>query len=87
MENLTSTAALALVSFVSGVTLFINWAGNSALLRHFSLIATDRRRNEEVLARTSFKEFRTLLSGVDQKGCEVVIRKVNKISASENVFV
>jgi diguanylate cyclase (GGDEF)-like protein len=53
------------------------------MLRHFSLIATDRRRNEDVLARTSFKEFRMLLPGVDQKGCEVVIRKVNKSLQAE----
>ncbi|MFT6094380.1 MAG: diguanylate cyclase (GGDEF)-like protein [Pseudohongiellaceae bacterium] len=53
------------------------------MLRHFSLIATDRRRNEDVLARTSFKEFRMLLPGVDQKGCEVVIRKVNKSLKAE----
>ncbi|MFT4888271.1 MAG: diguanylate cyclase (GGDEF)-like protein [Pseudohongiellaceae bacterium] len=55
----------------------------NALLRHFSLIATDRRRNEDVLARTSFKGFRMLLPGVDQKGCEVVIRKVNKSLQAE----
>jgi diguanylate cyclase (GGDEF)-like protein len=48
------------------------------MLRHFSLMATDRRRNEDVLARSSFKEFRMLLPGVDEKGREVVINKVNK---------
>lgn len=47
------------------------------LLRHFSLIATDRRRNEDVLARSSFKEFRMLLPGVDEEGCDVVIEKIN----------
>lgn len=53
------------------------------MLRHFSLMATDRRRNEDVLARASFKEFRMLLPGVDEKGCDVVIRKVNKSLQAE----
>lgn len=55
----------------------------NAMLRHFSLMATDRRRNEDVLARTGFKEFRMLLPGVDEKGCQVVIKKVNKALAAE----
>lgn len=53
------------------------------LLRYFSLMASDRRRNEDVLARTSFKEFRMLLPGVDEQGCEVVIQKVNKSLQAE----
>lgn len=56
------------------------------MLRHFSLMATDRRRNEDVLARTSFKEFRMLLPGVDEKGCDVVIKKVNKSLQGETFF-
>jgi diguanylate cyclase (GGDEF)-like protein len=54
------------------------------MLRHFSLIANDRRRSEDVLARTSFKEFGMLLPGVDQKGCEVVIRRINKTLQEES---
>ena len=53
------------------------------MLRHFSLIANDRRRNEDVLARTSFKKFGMLLPGVDQKGCEVVIRRIKKTLQEE----
>lgn len=46
------------------------------MLRHFSLMASDRRRNEDVLARSSFKEFRMLLPGVDEEGSKVVISKI-----------
>lgn len=53
------------------------------MLRHFSLMATDRRRNEDVLARSSFKEFRMLLPGVDEQGCKVVIDKINKALLAE----
>lgn len=49
--------------------------GNS-MLRHFALMATDRRRNEDVLARSSYKEFRMLLPGVDEAGSQVVIKKI-----------
>lgn len=59
---------------------------SNEMLRHFSLMATDRRRNEDVLARSSFKEFRMLLPGVDEKGCHVVIRKVNKSLQAETFF-
>lgn len=48
------------------------------MLRHFSLMATDRRRNEDVLARSSFKEFRMLLPGVDEEGSKVVIEKIRR---------
>ncbi len=47
-----------------------------ALLRHFALMATDRRRNEDVLARSSYKEFRMLLPGVDEAGSKVVVKKI-----------
>lgn len=56
------------------------------MLRHFSLIATDRRRNEDVLARTSFKEFRVLLPGVDEHGCEAVIKKIIESVRAEKFF-
>ncbi|PCI75132.1 MAG: hypothetical protein COB20_13600 [SAR86 cluster bacterium] len=49
--------------------------GNS-MLRHFALMATDRRRNEDVLARSSYKQFRMLLPGVDEAGSQVVIKKI-----------
>ena len=52
-------------------------AGNK-LLRHFSLLANDRRRNEDVLARTSFKDFRLMLPGVAQDGAQVVVEKISK---------
>ena len=46
------------------------------MLRHFSLMASDRRRHEDVLARSSFKEFCMLLPGVDEEGSKVVISKI-----------
>lgn len=49
----------------------------NAMLRHFALMATDRRRNEDVLSRTSYKQFRMLLPGVDEEGANVVIKKIN----------
>jgi len=52
-----------------------NKVGNS-MLRHFSLMATDRRRNEDVLARSSYKQFRMLLPGVDEEGAKVVVKKI-----------
>jgi len=54
------------------------------VLRHFSLLATDRRRNEDVLARSSFKEFRMLLPGVDESGAKVVIEKIRKTLEGED---
>ncbi len=54
------------------------------LLRHFSMMASDRRRNEDVLARSSFREFRMLLPGVDEEGAKVVIDKVNKALMGED---
>ena len=54
------------------------------VLRHFSLMASDRRRNEDVLARSSFKEFRLLLPGVDETGAKIVIDKINKILVAED---
>ncbi len=53
------------------------------MLRHFSLMATDRRRNEDVLSRSSFKEFRMLLPGVDEVGSKVVIEKIFKALKAE----
>jgi GGDEF domain-containing protein len=46
------------------------------MLRHFALMATDRRRNEDVLSRTSYKQFRMLLPGVDEEGAKVVVKKI-----------
>ena len=48
----------------------------NAVLRHFALMATDRRRNEDVLSRTSYKQFRMLLPGVDEEGAKVVVKKI-----------
>ncbi len=57
------------------------------MLRHFSLMATDRRRNEDVLARSSFKEFRMLLPGVDEEGSKVVIAKIkNTLQGEDYVY-
>ena len=53
------------------------------MLRHFSLMASDRRRNEDVLARSSFTEFRLLLPGVDEEGSKIVIEKINKALIGE----
>ena len=39
-------------------------------------MASDRRRHEDVLARSSFKEFCMLLPGVDEEGSKVVISKI-----------
>lgn len=54
------------------------------MLRHFSLMASDRRRNEDVLARSTFKEFKMLLPGVDEDGALIVIEKINKAVLSED---
>ena len=57
------------------------------MLRHFSLMATDRRRNEDVLARSSFKEFRMLLPGVDEEGSKIVINKIkNTLQGEDYVY-
>ncbi len=53
------------------------------MLRHFSQMASDRRRNEDVLARSSYKEFRMLLPGVDEEGSKVVIGKIHKALQAE----
>jgi diguanylate cyclase (GGDEF)-like protein len=53
------------------------------LLRHFALMATDRRRNEDVLARSSYNEFHMLLPGVDEQGARIVIQKIQKAVAGE----
>ena len=64
------------------VTKFGYKTGNE-MLRHFSLMATDRRRNEDVLSRSSYKEFRMLLPGVDEEGSKVVIEKIYKALQAE----
>ena len=54
------------------------------LLRHFSLMATDRRRNEDVLARATFNKFHLLLPGVDEAGAQVVIAKIKGVVQGED---
>jgi len=54
------------------------------MLLHFSLMATDRRRNEDVLARSGFNQFHMLLPGVDEAGAAVVIDKVRQAVESED---
>lgn len=54
------------------------------LLRHFSLMATDRRRNEDVLARSGFNQFHMLLPGVDEAGAQVVITKIKHAVMGED---
>lgn len=54
------------------------------MLRHFSLMASDRRRNEDVLARSSFREFRMLLPGVDEEGAKIVIEKIRNTLQGED---
>ena len=55
----------------------------SAMLRHFALMATDRRRNENVLSRTSYKQFRMPLPGVDKEGVKVVVKKIESVILGE----
>ena len=55
----------------------------NAVLRHFALMATDRRRNEDVLSRTSYKQFRMLLPGVDEEGAKVVVKKIESAILGE----
>lgn len=57
---------------------------SNEMLRHFSLLTADRRRNEDVLARSSFKEFRLLLPGVDEAGAQVVVTKIENAIAGED---
>lgn len=54
------------------------------LLRHFSLMATDRRRNEDVIARSGFNQFLVLLPGVDESGAQVVITKIRQSVMGED---
>ncbi len=58
-------------------------AGNR-LLRHFSLLASDGRRNEDMLARTSFKDFRMLLPGVEEVGARTVVEKIYAANESKD---
>jgi len=53
------------------------------MLRHFAMVTTDRRRHEDILARSSLKEFRMLLPGVDEEGSQVVVDKIRKSLAGE----
>jgi diguanylate cyclase (GGDEF)-like protein len=61
-------------------------AGNK-LLRHFSLLASDDRRHEDMLARTSFKDFRMLLPGVEEVGARVVAEKIYQANESKAFVV
>lgn len=57
------------------------------LLRHFSMMATDRRRNEDVLARSTYNQFHLLLPGVDEAGAQVVITKIlNAVNGEDFVY-
>jgi diguanylate cyclase (GGDEF)-like protein len=59
----------------------------NAMPRHFALLANDRRRNEDVLARSSYKQFRMLLPGVDEAGSQIVIKKIeNAVPGEEYVY-
>ena len=53
------------------------------LLRHFALMASDRRRNEDVLARSGPKTFHMLLPGVDEIGSQIVLKKIKDSLGSE----
>ncbi len=59
-------------------------AGNHAL-RQFAHAITDRRRNEDVLARSGFKDFRMLLPGIDEKGARVVMEKIRAEIESQKI--
>lgn len=54
------------------------------LLRHFSLLANDHRRNEDVLARTSFKDFRLMLPAVAEDGAQVVVAKISNANQKQD---
>jgi len=47
-------------------------------------MATDRRRNEDVLARATFNKFHLLLPGVDETGAQVVISKIKDAVQDED---
>lgn len=47
-------------------------------------MATDRRRNEDVIARSSFNQFRVLLPGVDENGAQVVMTKIRQSVMGED---
>ncbi len=53
------------------------------LLRHFALMASDRRRNEDVLARSGLNTFCMMLPGVDEIGAQIVLTKIKDILNSE----
>jgi diguanylate cyclase (GGDEF)-like protein len=57
------------------------------LIHHFALIASDRRRHEDVLARSGLKTFRVILTGVDEAGAAVVLENIrNSLRAEEFVY-
>lgn len=59
----------------------------NSMLRHFALMATDRRRNEDILARSSYNQFIMLLPGVDEAGSKVVIKKIkDAVRGEEYVY-
>lgn len=57
------------------------------ILRHFSLTVFKRARSEDVLARSSFRQFRMLLPGVNGESSKVVISKIKQaLLADDYVF-
>ncbi|MCI5106504.1 MAG: GGDEF domain-containing protein [Pseudomonadales bacterium] len=53
------------------------------MLKHFSLVTTDRRRHEDILARSGQNRFIMLLPGVDEEGAGVVSTKIrNSLSSA-----
>jgi diguanylate cyclase (GGDEF)-like protein len=53
------------------------------MLKHFSLVTTDRRRHEDILARSGQNRFMMLLPGVDEEGARVVSTKIkNSLSSA-----
>ena len=53
------------------------------MLRHLALVTSDRRRHEDILARSSAREFRMLLPGVNEDGARVVVDKIQKSLAGD----
>ena len=57
------------------------------VLFQFAQLITDRRRNEDVLARCGFKEFRMLLPGIDEAGSNIVMQKIQSEIAVHDVVI
>lgn len=57
------------------------------LLHHFSILADEGRRNEDLIARTSFKDFRVLLPAVSESGARVVAEKIYSANESQKFVV